>query len=939
MRFHLQYSIFIALIFASFIANAGTLKGIVLDKQSDEPIIGALVMLKGTQYVTTTGLDGSYVIKNVSKGEYTVEIQYTSFEKYENKITVNDDAQTIALNINLSEKSSVLNEVQIKGKYKAGTAEEARNLEKNSENVMNVMSAREIELLPDILISNVLQRVSGVQVERDVNGNARYANIRGMDKRYSYTLVDGIKIPSTDDKGRFVPLDIFPAEIVERTEVIKTLTPSMEGDAVGGVTNLVMRKAPDHFVIYATAATGYNQNLFDEKYNSFDKGSLVEKSPTTSHGDTYGATLNDFSYKSSIITPKQAPPNGLFSLTVGDRFLKDKLGVMFSGSYQNTYTESNDILFKPASQPEPGNIPEFDDLDIRKYSTQETRTALHTSIDYRINDQNIITLTGLYALLDQWQERNVIDSVITAVNRPAPGLGTVDFKDRTQFIKQNIQNVTLKGEHQVFNRLKIDWAIAASKAIRDMPDQTEFTTESNYSRDPKTGGVDVTGPIIKGITKIWEYTTDQDIQEFLNITYTPTIAGKNVEFKVGAMDRNKNRDNSNNEYDINPAGVIGGVPYTNVQSIKNSQLTLQDPLGTWNGNGLSYTVHENIWAYYAQAKLSFFNNKLEALGGVRVENTFVSDSSNQDPHIVAGVSGTYNYMDVLPSLNLKYKLSSKENIRLSYFESINRPNFFELIHATTPGEDFDLVGNPYLTRSVAQNIDARYEWFPKGIDQILAGVFYKNINDPIEYLLARPTGPSNLAIQPQNLSGNAANYGAELQVTKFFHYFGISANYTYTHSSIKDTVLYLQKTTAGEVTNSVTETRPLQGQAEHIGNLSFIYKNPKLGLDAQIAEQYTGRHIYLLAQYEGLAYWQKATEFTSLSIEKRIVKGLSAYAKVNNLLNTPVIVELNYANSKIQNPAVPSSWLPYQNLKDGKTLVEKTQYGQSYLVGIRYKFD
>lgn len=939
MRFLLQCSILFALILAGFAADAGTLKGLVLDKQSGEPIIGAIVVLKGTQYVTTTGLDGSYVIKNVPKGDYEIEVQYTSFEKYNSKVVVNDDAQSIAININLAEKSSVLNEVQIKGKYKAGSAEQARNLEKNSDNVMNVMSAREIELLPDIIVSNVLQRVSGVQVQRDVNGNARYANIRGMDKRYTYTLVDGVKIPSTDDKGRFVPLDIFPTEIIERTEIYKTLLPNMEGDGTGGVVNLVLKKAPDHFVIYATAATGYYQNLFDERFNTFDKGSLVEKDPIRAYGNNYVASLKDFSYNSSVITPKQVPPNGYYSLTLGDRFLKDKLGIMFSGSYQNTFLETNDIFFKPASQPEPGNVPEFDDLDLRKYSTQETRTALHANIDYRINDQNIITLSGLYTLLDQWEERNVIDSVITAVNRPAPGLGTVDYKDRTQFIKQNIQNVTLKGQHQVTSRLKIDWTVAASKATRDMPDQTEFTTETNFARDPKTGGIDVSGPIVKGITKIWEYTNDQDVQEFLNVTYTPTIAGKDVEFKVGAMDRNKNRDNYNNEYDINPAGVIGGVPYNGVMNVQNSQLTLQDPLGTWNGNGLSYTVHENIWAYYAQAKLSFFDNKLEALGGVRVENTFVADSANLDPHIVAGVSGTYNYMDVLPSFNLKYKLSSKENIRVAYFESINRPNFFELINATTPGEDFDQVGNPYLTRSTAQNVDLRYDWFPKGVDQLLAGIFYKNINNPIEYLLDRPTGPSALAIQPKNLIGNATNYGFELQVAKYIHSFGVTANYTYTHSTIKDTVLYLQKTSTGEVTNFVTETRPLQGTAAHIGNLSLVYKNPKLGLKAQITEQYTGRHIYLLAQYEGLAYWQKAEAVTSFSIEKRIAKHLVAYGKVNNILNTPFIVELDYANSKIQNPAVPSSWLPYQNLKDGNTLVEKKLYGQNYLVGLRYEIE
>jgi hypothetical protein len=52
-------------------------------------------------------------------------------------------------------------------------------------------------------------------------------------KRYNYTLVNGIKIPSPDNKYRYVPLDIFPSELLGRLEVSKSLTPDKEGDAVG----------------------------------------------------------------------------------------------------------------------------------------------------------------------------------------------------------------------------------------------------------------------------------------------------------------------------------------------------------------------------------------------------------------------------------------------------------------------------------------------------------------------------------------------------------------------------------------------------------------------------------------------------------------------------------------------------------------------------------
>ncbi|MFX6702162.1 TonB-dependent receptor plug domain-containing protein, partial [Acinetobacter baumannii] len=79
-----------------------------------------------------------------------------------------------------------------------------------------------------------------------------------MAPRYNNTLVNGIKIPSPDDKYRFVPMDVFPSDMLERLEVIKALTPNMEGDAIGGTMNLVMKSSPDHFLFTGNVSGGYS---------------------------------------------------------------------------------------------------------------------------------------------------------------------------------------------------------------------------------------------------------------------------------------------------------------------------------------------------------------------------------------------------------------------------------------------------------------------------------------------------------------------------------------------------------------------------------------------------------------------------------------------------------------------------------------------------------
>ena len=932
----------VILIALSAKSYAGTVKGNVTDKQTGEPAVGAVVMLHGTAYGTTTGLDGSYIIRGIAAGNYDFEITYSSFSTYTEHIVITD-TQTIVLNEQLSPLSSTLKEVEIKAKLKNGSDEQARNIEKNSDNLLNVMSARTIELLPDVTIANVMQRVSGIQVERDANGEARYATIRGMDKRYNYTTVNGIKIPTPDDIGRYVPLDIFPAEIVDRVEVVKSLTPDMEGDAIGGVTNLVMKKAPDHLVVHATAATGYNQNLFDERYNSFDKGAVVANDPATLHGATYAATPADFPLGSSVIKPIQAPANDLFSLSLGNRFLKDKkLGVMVSGSYQNTFKESNNIFFAPASEPNPGNVDLFDDLFIRKYSTQETRSAAQTNIDYHFNDKNSLTLNGLFTQLNKWQERYEIDTVLTAVNRTGPGLGTVDYKDRSTVNKQSIGNISLRGDHIIATGLKLDWTGVYSKATARTPDYTEFNTEDNFSLDTTGKKILEKGRVLKPITKSWERTNDQDLQGFLNLTYTTGIFGHDVEFKAGGMYRSKYRDNYFNEYSLNTNNRA--TLYTGVQNIINDSVYNfigTSPTGDAYANGRTYKEHENISGYYAQAKVHLLDDKLEVLGGVRIEHTHVDDSVDLDPKYVAAVAGKYDYTDFLPSLHLKYKLSKKENIRLSYFESISRPQFSELLNNNIPTETFTLYGNPNLEHAVAQNLDARYELFPKGIDQLLLGAFFKDISNPIEYYLL-PNGTSAQKIMPQNDSTNALIYGLEIVITKYFHYFGVSANYTFTHSSITVPSAYLgYDSNKIQHVYDVTETRPQQGQAAHIGNLALLYKNPIFGFDANLSLQYTGRFISLASPWQGLDYWQRATTFLDFSCEKRIIKHLFIYAKVQNILNSKTIVELNESNKLFSDPvgANKSEYFNYQNLKDGKTLVEQTQTGRNYLIGIRYKFD
>ena len=220
--------------------DAKVIKGKIKDASTGEEIIGAYVAVKeAPQDGGISGLDGSYSFE-VHRSGCTIVCSYIGYKKFEKKIADNEDY----VEIDLVSEANQLAEVVVVGQNSGRTEAAARGIEKESMNVVNVLSSKAMELSPDQTVGNVIRRMSGVTIERNNTGEGQYAILRGMDKRYNYTLVNGVKIPSPDNKNRFVPLDIFPSELLDRLEVHKSLPANLEGAGVGGAGKLEMKGAP-----------------------------------------------------------------------------------------------------------------------------------------------------------------------------------------------------------------------------------------------------------------------------------------------------------------------------------------------------------------------------------------------------------------------------------------------------------------------------------------------------------------------------------------------------------------------------------------------------------------------------------------------------------------------------------------------------------------------
>ncbi|KXX66526.1 TonB-dependent receptor [Flammeovirga sp. SJP92] len=906
-----------------FSVSAQTIKGTITDS-SGEALIGASVVVEGTTNGAMVGLNGTYIIKGVSDGAaINLKASFIGFKTQIKSVTVSGET---VVDFVLKDDHQELDEVEIRASRELDTDASARATEQHSPMVLNVVSASTIELSPDLNVADVMQRVSGVSLEQSNSGVGSYAIVRGMPKRYSYTLVNGVKIPSPDNKNRYVPLDMFPSELLDRIEVTKALTPSMEGDAVGGAMNLIMKNAKDNFSFKVNASGGMN-TLFSENggqpFLTYDQSKTNYVAPHNQNVEGYVASFDDFTTDNLVPTPKYNPVDYNLGASVSNRFLGGKLGVVLAGSLQKLHRGSDTHLYDVGYN-QITNLVELETYEHRQYSSAMTRGGVHNKIDYVFNNKNSISLYNawIYEREDQVRE-TVRYRLWDGEYDPESNSGTATFVTRIRTTEQQIYNSTLQGQHQILPAWKMDWSAVYSLATRNRPDQTIFTRNAAYVNGVPT---QVRVEDFGGQYRIWEDNSDRDYTGYINNTFDLNNFG---ELKLGGMYRNKERTNNYIRYNFKP---LNNETKTG-EDWKYDQVdwSLSNPKGG-KTNPLNYDAHENILAYYAEYKIEP-SKRTEIVGGVRMEHTD-QGYTLRFPRYDDEPEGKQEYMDVLPSLHFRYKLNANSNIRASYFRSVIRPGFFEIVPYTLGEETTDSGaeerGNPDLKRTITDNIDLRYEVFPGTRDNLFIGAFYKNIQDPIE-MGVKTDERGKTFLQPNNY-GTAVNYGLEVDATKYFRNFGIKANYTFTQSSITTTkVVFVREEDQNNRSQEIDQTRPLQGQSAHIGNISLLYKNQKHGLDVQLANVITGKRIDQVIRYYEKDLWQEARWQMDFSVEKHFDFGLTLFVKARNILDTPFIVYVNQPATEKQSK-YPAQGNPGDNLK-----VRDERYGRNFQLGLKYK--
>jgi hypothetical protein len=883
------FSPFFLLITIQGFCQLSEIKGKVESRLGKEKMTGAFVSCTGDgrTYNTVTDPEGEFKFRDIPMGSYDIKIDYVGFASYQIHVDLANDKK-VELKIQMDEHGKELSSVQIYGKISQEDEQGAIQKEKHSPNIVNVISAQAIERSPDINAANVLQRMSGLTIQRNGGADEAYPIIRGLDPRYNNTLINGIKITSPDDKSRYVPLNIVPSDLLGSIEVSKTLTPEMEPDAIGGTVNLVMKDAPNRETFKVLASLGYSAIFFQRKFTSFSKSDIQQKSVIERLGSSYVAQPGDFSRSNLDFTEVQPGPNSVATIVYGNRYFKQKLGFLVAESFQNQYYGSNAVFNQAAPNIHANGAPTVSDYANRQFSTQQLNNGVTVHVDYAFNDRNKITLTNILLYTGIDQARLIIDTAILGGNggRTIPGTGpvTTDYTSITS--QQILENVKLDGKHILSNHFMFDWIGIYSYAAKRVPDMADLTL--NTKVDTVHLDNDIHGPYkfvispkyFDDITRIWQHNEDQDVSGMANFSYRTALSDRNtLELKVGGLYRHKIRYNIQDEYDLKPTATASGIKqqFTDIYS---AQWIVYNSHGTEAYDKNKYHVYENIAAGYGEAKFS--SPILDAVGGVRVEKTEQGFSLNT--FYATGINAlNKSYTDVLPSIDLKFKLNPITNLRVTYYAAIARPNYYDLVPAPSLSTTSATVteGNPYLLHTTSNNYDIRYELYPRGDEQLFIGVFYKKLFNPIEFAYISGTD-----YMPVN-TPEATDYGIELAFTRYFgKYFGITGNYTYLNSSTMSVKSYYDIPN-NYVNADTLQKRPLQGQTDHTLNVSLLYKNTKRRLFAEVAFQYIGRSIGLIYPIYGYDYYQQPQANLAFSAEKGLSnRHWTVFTKWNNLLNT-----------------------------------------------------
>ncbi|WP_448142481.1 TonB-dependent receptor [Stenotrophomonas bentonitica] len=807
-----------------------------------------------------------------------------------------------------------LDRVEVRPQLESQTR--AVDLKRSSDAIQDAVSSDAMGVYPDKNVAESLQRLPGVSVTRD-QGEGRFVVVRGLDANLNSVSIDGIAVGTPEDSSRAAPLDVIPSDSTERLRVVKSPTPDMPGDAIGGA-------------------------ILVESASAFDRdGRSLRGKIEASHQDLSGHT-----------SPKAA-----FNYS---EVFADTFGVALGVNYQNRKFESDN------SEVEYG---EFDggsedelfanSLQHRKYEIERKRIGANLNFDWRPSEDSQYYLRTLYSQFDDAETRqrtifNFGDGEVTALDNnqfrvddlPADA---IQKRMRYRTKKENTFAASLGGENRLTNAV-LDYKVGYTRTEERVNDEMEARFE--YNGDDLAATVDQNSGIPRYTLSDagWMDNGNYDFDRFVlspkrvddkehSAQVNIRFDGDNSSYKFGLLGRRRDRDVDTDERELRVGPDVALSDWTT---------STPDHRGGSLGQGMSsdamrrywaqfgsqysarpqdvganamtsleedYTASEDIFASYAMGTWDVGN--LRIIGGVRVENTQFQATGNQvdvaangRSYTVTPLTADRSYTNVLPGLHLRYDAGSDWVLRAAANKTVSRPSFGDIAPRIgyNRGDEEVRLGNPELDPYESKNVDLSFERYIGSTGILSLGLFHKSIDGYIVNTVSDSDPEYPGFDVTRVINGDKAKvYGAEFNWQQQLSF--LPAGWDGLLVGASGT--WLETDFDPGLDGRADEDFTLPRASKHVYSAHLGYE--KAGFSTRIAAVYRSEYLDTLGDSRAYDIFVAPNTQLDFSLDYKITSNVSVYFEAQNLLDKPL--EL------------------YQGVRS-RTL-QNEEYGRTYALGLK----
>lgn len=852
---------------SAFIMQAATIKGKVIDHETQEPLIGATITVQGLSIGAATDIDGNYSI-TLKNGTYTIIVKYIGYKDItKTGVKVND--ADISLDFEMTSDTQLLGEVTVTARQNLESEPALRAQRKNATLAIENIGSKEMNVKGIGNVQEGVKKITGVSI-----ADAGQLIVRGLGDRYSTTTLNGLPIASPNPDNKLIPLDLFPSSTVQNITVSKVYDVRAFADYSGAHIDISTKDnvMSDFFNISFNTGGKFN-TLGETRYQMNRNGSLFSSPCVDKQAmrmnlldfDEYVRTRDIFS-TSFNVDKKTALPTLGGNIGFGKNLtiVSQKFNILASLSMSNEYQNIDNAFYKTLEAT--GNVQ--NDFTYNSYA-QELQIAGLGYLGYSLRKSDRIGYTFFYArnATDTYQRREGID---------AEGHNLIGSNNTTHIY--TLQNHQLNGIHMFGNdeRWKLTWGGSYSNTSSEEPDRRQVM----YQKD-ENGNL--------SLFKLNRQETMRYFGELNEEEWNANIAlrmnfGEKNNVQIGFNYKDKNRDYQGTRFyynlnKINPTidNIYDADLFLNQENIANGSVVVERKMQPKD----SYLAGNDTYAGYICSDYHPTGSLLVNLG-IRYEINKQWVRYTTDGGELYAKRRDLNKNDFFPALNLKYSLDESNILRLSASRTVTRPAFIEMapfLYQESYGSA-QIRGNEDLQNGYNYNFDLRYEMLNKNGNMLSVTGYFKNLDSPIERIQALQGGATLHSFQNAD---NGIATGIEMEVRRtIFTDFKVSANVSYMYTNVK-------LPEGGAYTN---KERSLQGASPILVNADITY-SPRFGEDKRLnlALLYNlqGSRIHAVGVSQLGDIKQQAVHTLNFTSSYSFNKNFGIKLQINDILNRDMV--------------------------------------------------